>query len=147
MAEVSVKVHGDKAVQRELRRLMRRVPNAVGHAMFDEAAIIFTRSQEEVVVDTGRLRGSGMVRARESASGTTVTISYGTNYALRIHESNVLEQRRRGRGGHGKWKYLQDPFEEHAAGIAARVAMRARRHVEGGTDPGTVSTRKIKGKR
>jgi hypothetical protein len=146
MAAFEAKMTGDKQVRRELRRLSRRAPRAVGHALFDEAAQIFVESQEEVVVDTGRLRGSGLVRARERTMEIEVIVSYGTQYALRIHEDGGLEQRRRARGTtHGKWKYLQEPFERNVPGIVGRIATRAKMHLKAG-EQSPVSSRKMRGK-
>lgn len=149
------KVIGDKELMRELKRQQRKHRGAVMAALFQEGASIFADSQEEVPVDTGRLRASGLVYPDRASS--TVFISYGTAYALKIHEATELDAKRKERSElassnpgakvqgaqTGKSKYLQDPFERASSGMLQRLAARTKKNVDRGI--GEESTKTIKG--
>ena len=129
-------------VQKNMRKLAKRYPFAMAAALYEEAMIIFSESQEEVPVDTGRLRRSGILFMRDMAGLTAAVIGYGTSYALRIHQDRSLDQKRihraelalsnpgyKPRGAtHGKSMYLKDPFERAIPGMAGRLAIRTRKH-------------------
>lgn len=117
---------GSKTRARELEDMIdelgKRYPEALGAALYEEASIIFVESQMEVPVDTGRLRASGMV-----SPPPIVKITYGTTYALPVHERINVKHRV------GKAKYLEDPFRRAIPGLLDRIAMRTMQHVvEGG---------------
>lgn len=158
---VSAEGFDDEKTRRELRRLERKYPEALAAAMFEEAVEIFGESQEEVPVDTGALRRSGLVFSRRMGDSIIVVISYGTAYAVRIHENTSLDEKRRHRAemalsnpGYvprgattGKSKYLQDPFERAVPGMTSRLAARTRaRAITRGNLAGELRTVRGKGK-
>lgn len=141
LGDVKAEMIGDKKTRAELRRMQRKWPEALAVALFEEGVEIFKESQEQVPVDTGRLKGSGLVFMRRAGTDFSTVIGYGTAYALRIHEDTSLDAGRQNRaelalsnpgfksqGSQvGKSKYLSDPFEEALPGMARRLATRTRR--------------------
>jgi len=140
MATSSTVKGGDK-VRRMMRRLQRQAPQALLRALFEEGLRIFEASQLEVPVDTGRLRGSGLLgvlRPARAIMGGAVVVAYGTAYALRIHENTGADKARGARGAAGrrgekvrgaqigKSKYLEDPFKRASVGMFPRVARRTK---------------------
>ena len=91
------KVQGAKELERTMKILARKYPNAAMRAMYEEALLIFEMSQDMVPVDTNRLRLSGLVSFKDTFAEKVIFISYGTAYALRVHESAVGEKNRRAR--------------------------------------------------
>jgi hypothetical protein len=113
-------VRGLQEVERGFQRLIREVPEALAVGMYLEAESIMSVSKRQVPVDTGRLRATGFVQLPVvSGSEISVTMGYGTNYAIFVHEITTARHRV------GKAKYLQDPLEMSAQGMASRVARRA----------------------
>ncbi len=105
----------------ELEAMGVRYPQALGAALYEEASIVFAESQIECPVDTGRLRNSGGV-----SPPPNVTIFYGTDYALAVHERDVPHRT-------GKSKYLEDPFRRSLPGLLDRLAIRTMQHAIDGT--------------
>jgi hypothetical protein len=92
MAKASFKLDlfGDKELVNALKAGKENTPQAVAQAIWEEANVIFAKSQILVPVDTGVLRGSGGVSAPQMGSqGYFVDIFYGgpaASYALLVHE-------------------------------------------------------------
>lgn len=158
MAQIRAKFEGQKELLASLRRLERVAPFALAAAMFEEGVEIFNESQEQVPVDSGRLRASGLVALRDFTTTLAVVIGYGTAYALRIHEDTALDANRtmpgESSGGGsvsnkttGKSKFLIDPFNEAASGLATRLAIRTRGHILRGRILGFGTIRPVKGSR
>lgn len=98
-------LEGDKELEKNVRELAVKYPVVAGNGLYIEGSRIMGNSQKEVPVDRGRLRATGFVTLPEKlAKGMEVTLGYGTNYAIFVHED--LE------ASHtvGKAKYLLDPF-------------------------------------
>ncbi len=83
-------LEGDVELQAVLRAAQLEAPKAVAQAIYEEAQVIFAKSQVLVPVDTGVLRGSGGVSAPQMGNqGYFVDIFYGgpaASYALFVHE-------------------------------------------------------------
>jgi hypothetical protein len=83
-------LEGDIQLQSVLKLAREQSPLAVAKAIYEEANLIFAKSQVLVPVDTGVLRGSGGVSAPQmGATGYFVDIFYGgpaAPYALYVHE-------------------------------------------------------------
>jgi hypothetical protein len=81
---------GDEELVNALKAGKENTPKAIAQAIWEEANIIFAKSQILVPVDTGVLRGSGGVSAPQMGSqGYFVDIFYGgpaASYALYVHE-------------------------------------------------------------
>ena len=116
-------LEGDVELQAVLRAAQLEAPKAVAIAIYEEANVIFAKSQVLVPVDTGALRGSGGVSAIQgSGQGMYVDIFYGgpaASYALYVHEiignyHNPPTQA----------KYLEQPFMESLAQIQNNISRR-----------------------
>jgi hypothetical protein len=81
---------GDKELVSALQAGKEQTPRAIAQAIYEEANLIFARSQVLVPVDTGVLRGSGGVSSPQMGTqGYFVDIYYGgpaAPYALYVHE-------------------------------------------------------------
>jgi hypothetical protein len=114
---------GDVELQAVLRSAQLNAPKAVAQAIYEEAQVIFAKSQVLVPVDTSALRGSGDVSAIQgSGQGVYVDIFYGgpaAPYALYVHE--II-------GNYHKAptqaKYLEQPFMESLAQIQNNISRR-----------------------
>ena len=116
-------LEGDIELQAVLRSAQLNAPKAVAQAIYEEAQVIFAKSQVLVPVDTSALRGSGDVSAIQgSGQGVYVDIFYGgpaAPYALYVHE--II-------GNYHKAptqaKYLEQPFMESLAQIQNNISRR-----------------------
>lgn len=116
-------LEGDVELQAVLRAAQLEAPKAVAQAIYEEAQVIFAKSQILVPVDTSALRGSGDVSAIQgSGQGVYVDIYYGgpaAPYALYVHE--II-------GNYHKpptqAKYLEQPFMQSLAEIQNNISRR-----------------------
>jgi hypothetical protein len=116
-------LEGDVELQAVLRAAQLEAPKAVAIAIYEEAQVIFAKSQVLVPVDTSALRGSGDVSAIQgSGQGMYVDIFYGgpaASYALYVHE--II-------GNYHKpptqAKYLEQPFMQSLAEIQNNISRR-----------------------
>ena len=113
-------LNGDEQLVKALKSGKEKSPQAIAQAIWEEANIIFAKSQILVPVDTGVLRGSGGVSAPQLGSqGYFVDIFYGgpaAPYALYVHEiignyHNPPTQA----------KYLEQPLMEAMDGLQSRL--------------------------
>jgi len=81
---------GDEELINALKAGKQQTPQAIAQAIYEEANVIFAKSQILVPVDTGILRGSGGVSAPQMGNqGYFVDIFYGgpaAPYAFFVHE-------------------------------------------------------------
>ena len=112
----------------ELMRVLQQVPKEsgtiVGQALYEEAQVIFAKSQLLVPVDTGALRGSGDVSAPEALGNGNIAVDiyYGGTaapYALLVHE--LLQYHH---ASPTQAKYLERPFLEAMPNIKKHLASR-----------------------
>lgn len=119
----SFTLEGDKELQAVLRIAKEKSPLAVAQAIWEQANLIFAKSQLLVPVDTGVLRGSGGVSApQQGASGYYVDIFYGgpaAPYALFVHE--IIENYHK---SPTQSKYLEEPFMQALPEMQKNIASR-----------------------
>lgn len=130
---VSMNLKGGKELQRKLRKIAKRFPEAAGDALYLEANDIMTESKKEVPVDTGRLRNTGFVKPDRSMSMMPVVhLGYNTKYAPRQHEETTWKH------PVGKSKYLEDPIRRWRTTGTLKLArtMRERIRVRGSKPQG-----------
>lgn len=116
-------LEGDLELKAMLVAAREKSPLAVAQAIYEEANLIFAKSQVLVPVDTGVLRGSGGVSApQKGTTGYFVDIFYGgpaADYALYVHE--II-------GNYHKpptqAKYLEQPFMEALPQIQNNLSRR-----------------------
>lgn len=113
-------LNGDEQLVKALKSGKEKSPQAIAQAIWEEANMIFAKSQILVPVDTGVLRGSGGVSAPQMGNqGYFVDIFYGgpaAPYALYVHEiignyHNPPTQA----------KYLEQPLIEAMDGLQSRL--------------------------
>lgn len=113
-------LNGDEQLVKALKSGKEKSPQAIAQAIWEEANVIFAKSQILVPVDTGVLRGSGGVSAPQMGNvGYFVDIFYGgpaAPYALYVHEiignyHNPPTQA----------KYLEQPLMEAMDGLQSRL--------------------------
>lgn len=167
-ATVIDKGKGRGTFRNRLRRMGMSYATATIRALYTEASEIFAESQEQVPVDTNKLRLSGLVflkgtpvKGGRVVDTVNVFISYGTDYALAVHENTAADQGRIDRAelalsnpGYkpkgsevGKSKYLSDPFFAAIPGIEGRISAEIKALVATGIKDHTVGIRPIKGTR
>jgi hypothetical protein len=144
-----IKISGFKEMPEtiaKIKKLSKLYPFAMAAALYEEALAIFAESQEEVPVDKGGLRRSGIVFMREISQNWTAIVGYGVAYALKIHQDVASDQKRIDRAElalsnpkhkpkgaqHGKSKYLEDPFNRALPGLSGRLIIRTRKHAKAG---------------
>ena len=116
-------LEGDLELKAMLEAAREKSPLAVAQAIWEEANLIFAKSQVLVPVDTGVLRGSGGVSApQKGTTGYFVDIFYGgpaADYAMYVHE--II-------GNYHKpptqAKYLEQPFMEALPQIQNNISRR-----------------------
>ena len=113
-------LNGDEQLVKALKSGKEKSPQAIAQAIWEEANMIFAKSQILAPVDTGVLRGSGGVSAPQMGNqGYFVDIFYGgpaAPYALYVHEiignyHNPPTQA----------KYLEQPVMEAMDGLQSRL--------------------------
>lgn len=117
-------LEGDETLRRFLLTSKKETPLAVSQAVWEEANLIFAKSQRLVPVDTGVLRGSGGVSSPQpmAGGGTYVDIFYGgpaAPYALYVHE--IIENYHK---APTQAKYLEQPFMESIPMLQRNIARR-----------------------
>lgn len=113
----------------ELQQTMSRASNqnlvnqAIATGIYEEANVIFAKSQVLVPVDTGALRGSGGVSAVQGQGMSAfVDIFYGgpaADYALWVHEILYYHH-----NAPTQAKYLEQPFMQAFDSIQKNLASR-----------------------
>ena len=87
---IKLALYGIEELQKALKDGKEKSPQAIAQAIWEEANLIFAKSQVLVPVDTGVLRGSGGVSApQQGPQGFFVDVFYGgpaAPYALYVHE-------------------------------------------------------------
>lgn len=103
-----MKLKGAKELQKALRDVAERAPEALLKALKAEADEILEDAKRYAPEATGRLKRSGQV----SADDDTVAISFDTPYAVVVHE----RMDRRGN------KFLERALLEHAKSVGKNAA-------------------------
>lgn len=112
--------------------------SAAAAAVYQETIQVYTESIKQVPVEYGRLRSSASVLAPKNVDNPECVITYGTEYAIFVHERTDL------RHTNGKAKYLSDPVHAASAGWSDRIAQRTKQNVSSGIGIG--NTQDIIGK-
>lgn len=121
--EYSFTLDGADKVRNALQSAGSEGPKIVSTVLWEEANVIFNKSQILVPVDTGALRGSGGVSApMQIGGGVAVDIFYGgpaAPYALFVHEIQHFYH-----NPPTQAKYLEQPFMERLPDIQRNMAAR-----------------------
>ena len=126
----------DRAFRQDLVVAKRRIVDAARDGLRAQQLATFEETQQEVPIDTGQLRQSGMAHQPviQDRRRVTAQITYGDNntrYALSVHENPRSGQTggRSPRGRRyrtwarvGKWKYVEHPMLRAIDGYGRRMA-------------------------
>lgn len=136
-----IQILGTKELIRNLKRLGKNAPNALGAELLIEGEQIMTLAKKQTPVDSGALKSSGHVVGPETTRDGKVVVTLGfggpagignrgeTNnkevgYAVLVHEN--LSSRH----PTGNAKYLERPLMERATGMETRIAKGLRRRFD-----------------
>lgn len=100
------------------RRIRDETQTAAAGGLQQAAEEVLKRSDADVPVQTGRLRGSGRVSVDKRT--LEVSISYDTDYAVEVHEDMSRHH------PHGHAKYLENALNEARASALEEVGRRIR---------------------
>lgn len=121
-------VTGAPEVIAQLKRYQAAYPAATGAALMQEGQAIEAASVPLVPVDTGNLRSKHYTSPPvASGKGPEVTVGYGTDYALPVHENMKAKHKV------GQAKYLEVPFKAAFAGFSERMVSRIMELIGQGT--------------
>lgn len=124
---INLELKGTKEMRKALRRLGDRAEFAMKRALTTEAEKVMAKAKRLTPVDTGALRASGHVQPPVVRPGTIeVTLGFGgpsASYAVFVHERTELNHTV------GQAKYLEQPVNEAARGLADRLAAELRREL------------------
>lgn len=110
---------GKDAFARFLRETPGVVQKDVEAALMEEGENVMGVSVRRTPVDQGPLRASAHVKTPVTKGGkTTVTLAYGTDYAVYVHEITTSHH------PSGQAKFLQSAVEENAKGMSDRMRRR-----------------------
>lgn len=126
---IRCKVHGLRAVTRNLLAVANRAGDAFGDGIEAEGEAVHRVADLIVPRDTGRLAETGKVTVRRSRRATVAAISYGgegVEYAVRQHEDLTLNHRPGQQA-----KYLEVPALAAVPGLPKRQAGRLKGALHG----------------
>ena len=107
----------------EFSEWLRETPGVVVKdveaGLYQEGELVMARSVRRTPVDTGNLRASAHVKRPETSGGkSTVTVAYGTDYAIYVHEILTNEH------PVGQAKFLESAVKEGMPGFIGRMKKR-----------------------
>lgn len=122
--DIEFKIEGAQEIEASLERLISRLPDEVGKALYAEAQTEREESMRRTPVDTGALRASHTV-TQPKVSGRDIEVTIGVGgpaapYAVHVHEN--LEAFH----AVGQAKFLQSTLFESIPFLAKRIAARLR---------------------
>jgi|TARA_R110000824_G_scaffold260399_1_gene449052 hypothetical protein len=138
---------GHKQVAAKLKSLAIEFPKAAAIALNHEAHDVLDQALEWTPVRTGRLRRTGKIQSLAKPKSLFVRITYGTNYALYVHEippgpkkpqqalrpkkkkkkpattkdAGPSAKRRAYHAPPTRWKFLEAAVDMHAKGFEQRI--------------------------
>ncbi len=124
-------VSGFERMKKNLDISSKQLEHAVACALFDEAVKIMDKSQKLVPVDTGKLKGSALVKPPKTLNRPESSLSYNTAYALRQHEEHS-----------SKSKYLEKPIQAASSGMNRRLKKGITKHAKQGTKITSLTTKR-----
>lgn len=118
---IKFEIKGKDVMQRAMRLLEDRGPKAMGAALWKEGNAVMTNAKAITPVDTGALKGSGVVNLPEIINNeVSVSLAFGgaaSNYAVYVHEDPKARH-----NPPTQYKFLEQPLLEAANGMGQRIA-------------------------
>jgi len=124
---INLHLEGVTELQRALRQLGPKAESALKRSLTTEAEKIMARAKRLTPVDTGTLRATGHVqRPVLERDRIEITLGFGgpaAQYAIYVHEGTEMNFTV------GQAKFLEQPVNEAARGLADRLAREVRREL------------------
>ena len=124
---INLRLDGIKEMQRALEQLGPKANFALRRSLTTEAEKIMAKAKRLTPVDTGTLRATGHVQPPVvEPEQIEITLGFGgpaARYAIFVHERTEL------RHTVGQAKFLEQPVNEAAEGLANRLARELRREL------------------
>ena len=124
---IHLELKGTREMQKALRKLGDRAEFGLKRALTTEGERVMAIAKRLTPVDTGALRASGHVQSPVvTKDQIEVTLGFGgpsASYAVYVHERTEL------RHIAGQAKFLEQPVNEAARGLADRLALELRREL------------------
>lgn len=117
MADEILTVKGAAEVARNLRALVDRFPDLAAQGLNEQAELTMTDAKQNTPVEFGILKGSGKVSTFATRYKLAARLTFGTEYAVYVHERTEL---RHPRGGEAK--FLEHAIQRAAARLPSDVA-------------------------
>ena len=119
---------GNSATSTKLGAMAKKVPRAAAKALNTVTELTLTDALEQTPVEPGVLKGSGKISQYAQPLNLETRITYGTDYALYVHEVFARHQPPYGTGGN--WKFLENAVNKTARSFARDIAWEMRREIE-----------------
>lgn len=118
---------GGRTVAKNLKHLAAKFPVFAAKALNHEAEETMAEAKKLTPVKKGRLKSSGKVMPHASPADLVATLTYGTNYALYVHEIPPPPQKSdKGRSAMHKsptqWKFLETAVNARAKKFSQNIA-------------------------
>jgi hypothetical protein len=135
---LSVEITGISKVNERIAVLARRMPKIAARALNEVAELTMTDSLDLTPVEDDVLRGTGKVFPHAKATKLQATLTYGTDYALAVHEIPPPPQKSVGGrsarheppyGTGGQWKFLETAVKKRARTFTQDIGSRMRREM------------------
>ena len=94
---------GNEEARDNLGEMAKSAPRFAAQALNRITELTLTDAVEQTPRDTGVLRGSAKVSKHATANSLSTRITYGTDYALIVHESFARHYPPYGKGGNRKF--------------------------------------------
>lgn len=117
----SMTVTVDPKLERNLRDLAKRYPEACAIAMYEEMVEVMRESRRRAPFEEGELRESEYVTPSSSKGAPMVEGGYAAPYALVQHERTDFHHKR------GEAKFLQRAVDARTSGMLERIGARTER--------------------
>lgn len=108
-----------------ISHMIDEVPDLIERALFEEATMIFNKSQELCPIDTKRLRDSGRISIDRTSEGFSAAITYSTDYAIYVHEDLTKYH-----NPPTQAKFLEQPARERLPRMLSNIEKRVKRMLE-----------------
>jgi hypothetical protein len=121
---------GNEEARDRLGKVAKAAPRAAAKALNLVTESTLTDAVKQTPIDTGVLRGSAKVSKHATPSSLSTRITYGTDYALIVHESHARHYPPYGKGGNRK--FLENAVNKTARSFTTDIAAGMRRELAAG---------------
>lgn len=121
---------GNEQARDRLGEIAKRAPLAAARALNRITELTLTDSYDQTPRDAGILRGTAKVAKHATANSLSTRITYGTDYALIVHESFARHYPPYGKGGNRK--FLENAVNATSRTFVSDIAKDMRLEIEAG---------------